>query len=89
MLNKDFVRSGTRVGLALTTDPNTPSFTLILAETWLYGFAGTVRNLSIFDASLTYNFNKYVGLTGSYRNGIDEDTAVRVETWLVGLSGRF
>jgi hypothetical protein len=89
LLNRDFVRSGSRFGLAFTTDPNTPSFTLILAETCLYGFAGTVRNLNIFDASLTYNFNKYVGLTGTYRNGIDEDTAIRTETWMVGLSGRF
>jgi hypothetical protein len=89
LLNKDYVRSGTRVGLAFTTDPNLPSFTLVLAQTYLYGLSGSVRNLSISEASLTYNFNKYVGLTGSYRNGIDEDTAIRVETWMVGLSGRF
>jgi hypothetical protein len=91
LLNKDFVRSGSRVGFALTTDsdPNSPSLTLIMTETCLYGFAGTVRNLNIFDASLTYNFNQYVGLTGTYRNGIDEDTAIRVETWMVGFSGRF
>jgi len=91
LLNKDFVRSGTRAGFAFTTDPNpnAPSFTLVVAETYLYGFSGTVRNLNIFEASLTFNFNKYVGLTGSYRNGTDEDTAIRVETWMVGLSGRF
>jgi hypothetical protein len=89
LLNKDYLRSGTRVGLAFTTDPNLPSITLVLAHTYLYGISGTVRNLSISEASLTYNFNKYVGLTGSYRNGIDEDTAIRVETWMVGLSGRF
>lgn len=91
LLNKDFLRSGSRVGFAFTTDPNpnSPSLTLVVAETYLYGFSGTVRNLNIFEASLTYNFNKYVGLTGSYRNGTDEDTAIRVETWIVGLSGRF
>lgn len=91
LLNRDFIRSGSRAGFAITTDPNpnAPSFTLVVAETYLYGFSGTVRNLNIFEASLTFNFNKYVGLTASYRNGTDEDTAIRVETWMVGLSGRF
>jgi hypothetical protein len=91
LLNQDYVRSGSRFGLAFTTDPNpnAPSFTLVVAETYLYGFSGTVRNLNIFEASLTYNFNKYLGLSSTYRNGKDEDTAIRVETWMVGLSGRF
>jgi hypothetical protein len=91
LLNKDFLRAGSRFGFALTSDIGTSSVTLVVAETCLYGFYGTVRNLSVFDASLTYSLDpkKYFGLTAAYRNGIDEDTAIRVETWTVGLSAKF
>ena len=90
-LNKSFDRAGTKVGLALTTDPNFPSLTLVISEVLMYGFEGSVRNINLFQTSLTYNFdsNNYWGLTAAYENGIDEDTALRVQTWTIGLSGRY
>ncbi|WP_315836056.1 hypothetical protein [Bradyrhizobium prioriisuperbiae] len=91
LVNRSFGRAGSRVGFALTTDSSGPSFTLVVAETYLYGFAGSVRNLSFFETSLTYNFDekKYVGLKASYTKGRDEDTALPVQRWLVGLSARY
>jgi hypothetical protein len=91
-VNRDFERAGTQVGFTLTTDgiANLPSLTLIVTETYLYGFSGFYRHLDLFQASLTYNFtNSYVGLTGSYKHGRDEDTAVASQMWLIGLSGHF
>ena len=60
-------------------------------QTLLYGFAGSLRNLNLFESSLTYNFesNNYLGMTASYKNGYDEDTAIRVQTWTVGFTARY
>jgi hypothetical protein len=91
-LNRDFERAGAQVGFTLTTDgvPNVPSLTLIVTETYLYGFSGFFRHMDLFQSSLTYNFtNSYVGLTASYKHGRDEDTAVTSQAWTIGLSGHY
>jgi hypothetical protein len=89
LLNQSYSRAGTHFGFALMTDPTAPSFTLTVAETYLYGFSGSVRNLDLFATQLTYNINKYVGLTASYSKGRNEDTALRAQTWTVGLSAKY
>lgn len=88
---KNFDRVGTRVGASFTTDPNFPSLTLTVIENYLYGIAGFYRNVSSFQAMLTYNLesNNYLGLTASYQNGRDEDTAVASHTYTVGLTVRY
>ena len=49
------------------------------------------RSLSWFQAALTYNIdpNGYVGLTGSYRKGSDENTGKSTDIYLVSLSGKY
>jgi hypothetical protein len=91
LLNQSYARAGTHVGFSLTTDPAGPSFTLTVEETYLYGFAGSVRNLDLFHTQLTYNFDakKYVGITASYSKGRNEDTALPTQTWTVGLSAKY
>jgi len=92
LLNNDYGRVGSRFGVVFMTDPTAPSFTLNVAETLMYGWQGSVRNLDLFETSLTYNPDpktNYIGLTASYRKGRDEDTALRVQTWLIGLSGKY
>jgi hypothetical protein len=90
-VNKDFDRMGTRVGLTLTTDPAFPSFTVTVAETYLYGLVGYYKSLDLFESSITYNFesNNYLGITASYKKGRDEDTAVSAKTWTLGLTARY
>jgi hypothetical protein len=91
LLNQDYARAGAHFGFSITTDSTGPSFTLTVVETYLHGFSGSVRNLDLFEASLTYNFDekKYVGLKASYTKGRNEDTALPVQSWLVGLSARY
>jgi hypothetical protein len=93
LLNDDYTRAGSRVGFALTLDdPNYPSLTFVIAETFLHGFTGSARNLDMFETSLTYNLDpktSYLGLTANYRKGLDEVTALRVQTWTIGLSARY
>jgi hypothetical protein len=91
-VSKDFERAGTQVGFTLSTDgiANLPSLTLIVMETYLYGFSGYYRHISQFQSSLTYNFpNSYFGMTASYKNGRDEDTAIFAQIWTVGLSAHY
>jgi len=83
-----FERVGTRAGFSLTTD-TMPSLTLTIAETYMYGAMGSVRNLNLFEASLTDNINDYIGLTAKYTSGRDIDTALPTRTWTVGLSARY
>jgi hypothetical protein len=90
--NRDFERAGAQIGFTLTTDgvANVPSLTLIVTETYLYGFSGYYRTMDLFQASLTYNIiNTYVGLTANYKKGRDEDTAVASQVWTVGLSAHY
>jgi len=91
-MNQNFERAGTQVGFTLSTDgvANMPSLTWIILETYVYGFAGFYRNINQFQTSLTYNFpNSYFGLTASYTNGRNEDTAIFAQTWTIGLSAHY
>lgn len=83
-----FERVGTRAGFSLTTDAM-PSMTLTIAETYMYGAMGNVRNLNLFEASLTDNINDYIGLTAKYTSGRDIDTALPTRTWTLGLAARY
>jgi hypothetical protein len=49
------------------------------------------RSLSWFQSALTYNIdpNGYVGLTGSYKRGSDENTGKWTDIYLVSLSGKY
>jgi hypothetical protein len=91
LLNQSYARAGTHFGFSLTTDSSGPSFTLTVAEIYLYGFSGSVRNLDLFNTQLTYNFDakKYVGITVSYSKRRNEDTALPTQTWTVGLSAKY
>lgn len=48
------------------------------------------RGLSLFQSSLTYNLDKegYIGLTGSYGRGHDEDTGVFSNIYKISLTGK-
>jgi hypothetical protein len=90
--NQNFERAGAQIGFSLSTDgvPNVPALTLIILSNFIYGFTGYYRTIDQFQASLTYNFpNSFLGLTASYKNGRDEDTAVEARIWMVGLSGHY
>jgi hypothetical protein len=90
--NIRFDRAGTKFGIALTsTDPSFPPITLLVTETLLYGFAGSLHKLDLFETSLSYSLdpNNYFGIKVSYKNGRDEDTAARVQSWTAGLSARY
>lgn len=89
--NKDFDRIGSRFGLALTTAPGFPSLTLTVAEVYLYSAAGYYRNINQFQSTLTYNLesNNYVGLSVSYQDGRDEDTAVAAHSYTAGLTIKY
>ena len=89
--DKDFDRIGSRFGLSLTTTAGYPSFTLTVAELYLYSVVGYYRNVNQFQSTLTYNLeqNNYVGLSVSYQNGRDEDTAVASHSYTAGLTIRY
>jgi hypothetical protein len=90
--NKDFGRLGTKTGFAFTsTQQAIPSYTFVITETLLYGVAGSLRNLNLLETSLTIGLDShsYFGITFGYTNGFNEDTAVREQTWTLGLSGHY
>jgi hypothetical protein len=62
-----------------------------VAETLLYGAAGSLRDFDLLETALTVSFDShnYLGLTFAYTNGFNEDTSVREQTWTVGLSGHY
>jgi len=77
------------VGIIIS-DSTFSSNALIVTDTYLYGITGFYRSLDMLQASLTYNIvNSYLGLTGSYKHGRDEDSAVSSQVWTIGLTGRF
>jgi hypothetical protein len=89
--NKSFNRTGSRFGLAFTTDPSREHMVLRVTQTLLYGFAGSERTISLFDSSLSYYFDstENFGVTVSYTKGQNEDTALQAQTWTAGLSAKF
>jgi hypothetical protein len=89
-----FDRIGTRAGFSISTataDSTAPSVTLTMTETYLYGVVGYYRTLNNFQAQLTYNpiAKGGLGITGSYSQGRNEDTAVSQQSWTIGLSAKY
>jgi hypothetical protein len=84
-----------RIGpqLAMTLYPGTSDFFShfvgAVSYHWAYEtYSG--RGLSLFQSSLTYNFDKdgYIGLTGSYGRGNDEDTGALSNIYKISLTGK-
>jgi hypothetical protein len=87
--NRDLARLGTKSGFALSTTPaNLPTFVFTATETYLYGFSGSLRHLTLFETALTMSLDphNYYGVTLGYTNGFNEDTAARSQTWTFGFS---
>lgn len=86
-----FDRAGSMFGFAISTPALGPYFTLSGTETLLKGFTGQVPYVSLFQTALSYYFDSTgnIGVTGSYTNGRDEDTAVYAQTYTVGISAKF
>lgn len=88
-LNHDYVRWGTLIGpqfeFKLTDD-----LPIDLGATYTdyIPSAGFKKSLGDLQAALTFNFDKQkiIGLTGQYVNGRRDDTAARVQMWLIGLT---
>lgn len=78
-------------GFAVSTPALGPYFTFSATETLLEGFAGQVPYISLFQTALSYYFDSTgnVGLTVSYTNGRNEDTAEYEQTYTIGLSAKF
>jgi hypothetical protein len=57
----------------------------------LYGFMGSVRELSFFDSSLSYYFDSTdrFAFTVKYTKGQNEDTTEWAQTFTVGFSAKF
>jgi hypothetical protein len=86
-----FDRTGSKVGFAVSTDDSGPHLVLLVTETLLYGFAGSIKQLNLFDSSLSYYFDSTsnFAFTLSYTNGRNEDTAEQVQAFTAGLSAKF
>jgi hypothetical protein len=86
-----FARSGSRFGLAIGTVADGPHVVLNVTETMLYGFMGSVRQLSYFDSSLSYYFDSTdrFAFTVKYTKGQNEDTTEWAQTATVGFSAKF
>jgi len=86
--SQDFFRIGTQFGIAAALA--SPSIDLTVLNTYLYGVTGFRRDMNLFEALATYNiYERFVGLTASYRNGLSELTAQRTQNWTLSLSLKF
>lgn len=87
-----FDRAGSKFGFAIFTDAkNGPHVVLNVTETMLYGFMGSVRQLNLFDSSLSYYFDSTnnFAFTVTYTKGQDEYTAASSQTVTAGFSAKF
>jgi hypothetical protein len=86
-----FTRSGSHFGFAVGTVADGPHVVLNVTETMLYGFMGSVRQLSYFDSNLSYYFDSTdrFAFTVKYTKGQNEDTAEWAQTATVGFSAKF
>jgi len=86
-----FDRAGSKFGFAVSTPALGPYVTLNVTETLLDGFAGQVPYISLFNTALSYYFDSTgnVGVTASYTNGRDENTAEYAQTYTLGFSAKF
>jgi hypothetical protein len=86
-----FDRAGSKFGFAMSTPETGAHLVLNVTETMLYGFTGSVRQLSYFDSNLTLYFDKTTnyGFTISYSKGQNEDTAEWSQAFMASLSVKF
>ena len=89
-MNRDYVRLGGQVGLALLSDEPLVPVDGTVTYTGLYPFSGSTH-VSYVKGSLTYNFdeNKYFGVTLTGSHGVREDNGLSERLWELGLSLRF
>lgn len=89
--HRSFDRAGSKLGISLATPADGPHVVLSVTETLLFGFAGDVKVLSLFETVLTYYFDSSsnFGVTLSYKIGRDVDTAEKTQSWTAGLSAKF
>jgi hypothetical protein len=87
-----FDRAGSKFGFAFWTDEKKgPHVVMNVTETMLYGFAGSVRQLSLFDSNISFYFDSTsnFAFTVAYTKGQDEYTAVSAQTVTAGFSAKF
>jgi hypothetical protein len=91
LTHTSFDRAGSNFGFSLSTNTNGPHVTLMVTETLLYGFAGSLRHLDLFASSLSFYFDSTTNyaFTLSYTKGQNEDTTVSAQTFMAGLSAKF
>jgi hypothetical protein len=56
-LQKSFDRAGSKFGIAFSTDDSGPHLTVLVTETLLYGFAGSVKHFDLFESTASYYFD--------------------------------
>ena len=89
-LNKDFVRIGPQIGLALVTDA--PLLPLEFSSTYTRLAAVTGdTNINYRKHTLNYSLDakKYIGLGVSRVSGVREDTGQTEKQWEIGLTVRY
>jgi len=71
LMHTSFHRAGSKFGFAVSTLETGPHLVLTVTETLLYGFAGSLRQLNLFDSTLSYYFDSTSNLafTVSYSKG--------------------
>jgi hypothetical protein len=91
LTHTSFNRAGSKFGFAVATLDTGPHLVLTVTETLLYGFAGKVKHLDLFEAGLSYYFDSTsnFAFTLSYSKGRNEDTAEQAQTYTAGLSAKF
>jgi hypothetical protein len=92
LTHTSFDRTGSKFGFSVFTDAkNGAHVVLNVTETMLYGFMGSVRQLSLFDSNLSFYFDSTTNyaFTVAYTKGQDEYTAVPAQTVTAGFSAKF
>jgi hypothetical protein len=86
-----FDRAGSKVGFSVSTDDSGPHLVLLVTETLLYGFTGSIKQMNLLDSSLSYYFDstRNFAFTLSYTSGRNEDTTEQAQTFTAGLSAKF
>ncbi|CAN5549801.1 hypothetical protein BH11PSE4_BH11PSE4_01000 [soil metagenome] len=88
---RSFDRAGSKFGIAFSTDDGGPHLTVVVTQTLLYGFAGSVKHFDLFESTASYYFDSTsnFAFTVSYSKGRNEDTAENAQTFTAGLSVKF
>jgi hypothetical protein len=86
--NKDFLRMGGEVGLGLISQISWLPMDATVTYTRMYPVNGGIR-VGELNCVLSYNFNKFTGLSLKYEHGNREDTAKFEKLWELVLSGKW